>query len=79
MFNMSAEHTVGAAGTVTLDSKFYGLSCARLDDNTLAAFSHERSVSLHLLAPLRPEPFEDIDHLINPSRLLFSEDLAAHR
>ena len=74
MFNVSAEHTVRAAGTVTLDSIFYGQACTRLEGNTLAAFSHERSVSLHLLAPQRPEPLADIDHLIKPSRLLFSED-----
>ena len=76
VFVLSAEHTLHDAGTVTLQSRFYGLACTRRENDTLVAFGHGSSVSLQRLAssPQRLEPLASVN-LAAPWRVLFLEEL----
>ena len=76
VFDVSAEHTLRDAGSVTWQSRFYVVACTRRDGVTLVAFSHGTSVSLLRLTslPLRLESLATVS-LTEPRRLLFREDL----
>ena len=75
-FDVSAEHILRNAGSVTLETATYDLACTRRDNDTLVAFSHDTSVSLQRLTslPLRLEPLASVN-LTDPWRLLFRGDL----
>ena len=79
VFDVTASHTLRAAGNVTLNSGLWGLACARRDNDTLVGitFAHLSEVTLHRLAsdPLRFEPLATRGDLIAPRWLLFREDL----
>ena len=78
VFDVNAEHTLHYAGYVTQQTAMYGLVCTRRVNDTLVAFSHERtSVSLHRLAslPLRLEPLSRVDLTDPHPFLLFRGDL----
>ena len=77
VFDVSAERTLLDAGSVTLQSQFYGVAaCTRREGITVFAFSHGISVSLLRLTslPLRLVPLASVS-LADPHRLLFREDL----
>ena len=76
VLDVSAEHTLRDAGSVTLRSGAYEVACTRRDGVTLVAFSHNTSVSLLRLTslPLRLVPLASVS-LTAPYRLLFREDL----
>ena len=61
VFDVSAEHTLRDAGSVTYSSSLYGVACILRDGVTLVAFSHDTSVSLLRLTslPLRLVPPSD--------------------
>ena len=75
VFDVNKEHTLSAAGNVTLEW-FYGLACTRRGNDTLVAFTHESSVSLQRLAsfPLRLEQLASVN-VTDAWRLLFRGDL----
>ena len=78
VFDVSAEHTLRDAGSVTLQSQAYTIACTRLDGVTLVAFSHDTSVSLLRLTslPLRLVPLASVSlNFTHPNHLLFREDL----
>ena len=78
VFNVSANHSVSAAGCVQMKQqkygRSYGLACARRGNNTYPyiAFTRDSSVSLHWLVS-QPLSFEHIMSfkLKRPIRLLF--------
>ena len=76
VFDVSSESTLRDAGSVTIQSRFYGIACTRRDGVTLVAFSNDTSVSLLRLTslPLRLVPLASVS-LTDPHRLLFREDL----
>ena len=76
VFDVTASHSVHAAGTVAVEEQFCFLACTRLKEKTLVAFAHCSSVSLHRLAsslPLRLEKLTSIG-LTGPQQLLFRGD-----
>ena len=76
VFEVSAEHTLRDAGSLTLQSGFNGVACTRRDGITLVAFSNETSVTLLRLMSftLRLVPLASVS-LTAPHRVLFREDL----
>ena len=76
VFDVSTEHTLRDAGSLTLQSSFYGVTCTRRDGVTLVAFSHDTSVTLLRLTslPLRLVPLASVS-LTAPGRLRFRGDL----
>ena len=76
VFDVNAEHTLRAVGTVAASNSFVRHSCTRLGNDTYVAFSYGRSVSVYRLAslPLRLEPLVNVD-LTAAYGLLFREDL----
>ena len=76
VFDVNEAHTLSDAGNVTLGSEFWGVACTRRGNDTLVAFSHRSTVSLHRLAslPLRLETLASVN-LIDPWHLLFRGDL----
>ena len=65
-FDVSAERTVSAAGSVPAESPgFFGLACICRDGETLVAFSHRNSTFLHLsLKPLAHVELTDTYQII---------------
>ena len=76
VFDVNETHTLSYAGNVYIEKKFYGVACTRRGNDTLVAFRHESSVSLHRLAslPLRLEPLASVN-VTGSWRLLFRGDL----
>ena len=75
VFDVNAAHTLNYTVSVQLQAMYYDrLACTRRDGDTLVAFSHESSVSLHRLASLQLEQIATSDEL-KPHLLLFRGDL----
>ena len=76
VFNVSAKHSVIGADPLSVKKNIFSLACTRRDGETLVAFAHSSSVSLHRLAsvPLRLEWLAEVD-LYEPFGLLFSGDV----
>lgn len=74
MFEVSANHTFSAAGSVALQTEFNYIACTRLDGDTLVAFSHATSFSLQRLTSQGLEPLARVN-LTYAYWLLFRGDL----
>ena len=76
MFDVSAEHTLRDAGSVTLHNGAYRVACTRRDGVTLIGFSHDTSVSLLRLTSLSLPlvPIASVS-LTEPRQLLFLKNL----
>ena len=81
VFDVSAEHTLRDSGYLSLPNTvqnfFTHFACTRHGNDTLFAFSHYSTVSLHRLESLLPMRFEHIASakLTSPDMLMFCKEL----
>ena len=75
VFVLSKDHSLNSEGPILLQQQeLFRFACTRLDTDTLVAFNHKKSVSLHRLVSLQLERLAQVD-LTNPQWLLFRGDL----
>ena len=74
VFVLSKDHSLTSEGPILLQKELFRFACTRLASDTLMAFNHKESVSLHRLLNLQLERLAQVD-LTNPQWLLFRGDL----